>query len=37
MLTALGVLVFGETLNKTEALGICFALVSLVLLSRFGA
>ena len=36
LLTALGVFVFGETLNKYEMAGIACALLSIVLLSRFG-
>jgi len=36
LLTALGHIVFGETLNKHEIAGILLALVSVILLSRFG-
>lgn len=35
LLTALGVMVFGETLNKCEMAGIACALLSIVLLTRF--
>ncbi len=37
MLTALGVFVFDESLNKGEIAGISCALVSILLLSRFGS
>lgn len=36
LLTALGALVFGESLNRYEAAGIGFGVLSIVLLSRFG-
>jgi multidrug transporter EmrE-like cation transporter len=36
MLTAMGVLFFGESVNRYEAAGIGLALASLALLSRFG-
>ncbi len=36
LLTALGVFVFGETLNRREIVGIGFAVVAIVLLGRFG-
>ncbi len=36
MLTAMGFLIFDETLNRYEVVGIALALASIVLLSRFG-
>jgi drug/metabolite transporter (DMT)-like permease len=36
LLAALGVFVFGETLNRREILGFGFAVVAIVLLGRFG-
>jgi drug/metabolite transporter (DMT)-like permease len=36
LLTALGVLVFGETLNRYELAGFGFGLLAIVLLGRFG-
>jgi multidrug transporter EmrE-like cation transporter len=36
MLTSMGYLVFDETLNRYEILGIVLALASITLLSRFG-
>jgi drug/metabolite transporter (DMT)-like permease len=35
LLAALGFFVFGETLNRREVAGIAFAVVAIVLLSRF--
>ena len=35
LLTAVGLVLFGESLNYYELVGIVFALVSLVLLMRF--
>jgi len=36
MLTSMGFLVFGETLNRYELAGIVLAIASIILLSRFG-
>lgn len=36
LLAALGVFVFGETLNKLELVGFGFAVIAIVLLGRFG-
>lgn len=36
LLAALGVFVFGESLNRREVLGFAFAIVAIVLLGRFG-
>lgn len=36
LLAALGVFVFGETLNKFELVGFGFAVIAIVLLGRFG-
>ena len=36
MLTSMGFVFFNETLNRYEAVGIGFAIASIVLLSRFG-
>ena len=36
MLTSMGFIFFDERLNHCEAVGIAFAIVSIVLLSRFG-
>ena len=36
MLTCMGFLVFDETLNRYESVGIILAIVSIALLSRFG-
>ena len=36
MLTSMGFIFFDERLNYYEAVGIAFAIVSIVLLSRFG-
>jgi len=36
LLAALGVFVFGETLNRREVVGFGFAVVAIVLLGRFG-
>ncbi|HEX5270841.1 MAG TPA: hypothetical protein VFW33_10155 [Gemmataceae bacterium] len=36
LLTAMGVFLFGESLNRYEALGIVFAIASVLLLARFG-
>ena len=36
LLAALGVFVFGETLNRYEVLGFGFAVAAIVLLGRFG-
>lgn len=36
LLTGMGVLVFGESLNRYEVAGVVLAIASLLLLSRFG-
>ena len=36
LLAALGVFVFGETLNRSELVGLGFAVIAIVLLGRFG-
>lgn len=36
LLTAMGYFIFNETINRYEAVGIVFAIASIVLLSRFG-
>jgi multidrug transporter EmrE-like cation transporter len=36
MLTSMGFVFFNETLNRYEVVGIAFAIVSIILLSRFG-
>ncbi|MFO0811372.1 MAG: EamA family transporter [Gemmataceae bacterium] len=36
MLTAMGVLFFGETLNRYEVAGVALAVAAIALLSRFG-
>jgi drug/metabolite transporter (DMT)-like permease len=36
LLAALGVFVFGETLNRYEIAGLVFAVIAIVLLGRFG-
>jgi multidrug transporter EmrE-like cation transporter len=36
LLTGMGVLCFGESLNRYEAVGIVLAIASVVLLARFG-
>jgi multidrug transporter EmrE-like cation transporter len=35
-MAALGVFVFGETLNRIELVGLGFAVIAIVLLGRFG-
>jgi drug/metabolite transporter (DMT)-like permease len=36
LMAALGVFVFGETLNRIELVGLGFAVIAIVLLGRFG-
>jgi drug/metabolite transporter (DMT)-like permease len=36
LLAALGVFVFGETLNRYEVTGLIFAVIAIILLGRFG-